>query len=110
MVSQPQTQTRTLRNYVGGQWVAARTSEFLDVRNPATNEVLARTPLSTSADVDAAVARARAAFPKWRATPPQERARYFFKLRELLEANREELARMITSEMGKTLDDARGEV
>lgn len=110
MVSQPQTQQRTLRNYVGGEWVSAQTSEFLDVRNPATNEILARTPLSSGADVDAAVAQARAAFPKWRATPPQERARYFFKLRQLLEVNREELARMITTEMGKTLDDARGEV
>jgi malonate-semialdehyde dehydrogenase (acetylating)/methylmalonate-semialdehyde dehydrogenase len=110
MVSQPHAQTRTLRNYLAGQWVSAQTSEFLEVRNPATDEVLALTPLSTGADVDAAVAQAKAAFPAWRATPPQERARYFFKLRQLLDANREELARMITTEMGKTLDDARGEV
>lgn len=110
MVSSTQTQGRLLRNYIGGQWVDAQSSEWLDVRNPATDELLARTPLSNQADVAAAVESARAAFPAWRATPPQERARYFFKLRQLLDANREELARLITTEMGKTLDDARGEV
>ncbi len=101
---------QTLRNYIGGQWVSAESTEVLEVRNPATDEVLAHVPLSSKADVDAAVERARAAFPAWRRTPPQERARYFFKLRHLLEAHREELARLITTEMGKTLDDARGEV
>lgn len=110
MVSSNQPQVRTLRNYVGGHWVSAQTSEVLEVRNPATNEVLALTPLSSQADVNAAVASARQAFPTWRATPPQERARYFFKLRQLLDTHREELARRITTEMGKTLDDARGEV
>ncbi len=110
MVLSSQPQIQTLRNYVGGQWVSPQTSEFLEIRNPATDEVLARTPLSNQADVEFAVAKAQAAFPAWRATPPQERARYFFKLRQLLDANREEIARMITTEMGKTLDDARGEV
>ena len=110
MVSSTQAHVRTLRNYIGGQWVDTQSGEFLDVRNPATDELLARTPLSNQADVAAAVEKARAAFPAWRATPPQERARYFFKLRQLLDANREELARLITTEMGKTLDDARGEV
>lgn len=110
MVSSTQSSVRTLRNYIGGQWVEAQSNERLDVRNPATNEILAYTPLSNQADVVAAVEKAQTAFPAWRATPPQERVRYFFKLRQLLDANREELARMITTEMGKTLDDARGEV
>ena len=65
MVSRSHEQTQTLRNYVGGQWVSAETNEFLEVRNPATNEVLALTPLSTRADVNAAVARASAAFPAY---------------------------------------------
>ncbi len=103
-------QVQTLRNYFGGRWVPAETDDFLEVRNPATDEVLAHVPMSGGADVDAAVAAAAAAFPAWRATPPQERARYFFKLRQLLDEHREELARMITTEMGKTIDDARGEV
>jgi malonate-semialdehyde dehydrogenase (acetylating)/methylmalonate-semialdehyde dehydrogenase len=84
--------------------------EMQEVRNPAIDEVVARVPLSNSDDVDAAVQAAAAAFPAWRATPPQERARYFFKLRQLLDENRDELARLIVTEMGKTLDDARGEI
>jgi malonate-semialdehyde dehydrogenase (acetylating) / methylmalonate-semialdehyde dehydrogenase len=101
---------RLLQNYVGGQWIDVVATEMQEVRNPATDDVLARVPLSGPADIDAAVAAASAAFPSWRATPPSERARYFFKLRHLLEEHREELARLIVTEMGKTLDDARGEV
>ncbi|HEV2066391.1 MAG TPA: CoA-acylating methylmalonate-semialdehyde dehydrogenase [Thermomicrobiales bacterium] len=100
----------TLRNYIGGRWVGAEASETQEVHNPATNEVLAHVPLSGAADVDNAVAAAAQAFADWRATPPQERARYFFKLRQLLDDHKEELARLITTEMGKTLDDARGEI
>jgi malonate-semialdehyde dehydrogenase (acetylating)/methylmalonate-semialdehyde dehydrogenase len=99
-----------LQNYIGGRWVPASATETQEVRNPATDEVLAHVPLSNAADVDAAVQAALAAYPGWRATPPQERARPFFRLRQLLEDQREDLARMIVSEMGKTLDDARGEV
>ncbi len=99
-----------LQNYVGGTWVNAAGAETREVRNPATDEVLAHVPLSSAADVDAAVQAALTAYPSWRATPPQERARPFFRLRQLLEDDRENLARMIVTEMGKTLDDARGEV
>src|SRR5215203_5859975 len=104
------TQVETLKNYVAGQWVETTATEMQEVRNPATDAVLARVPLSNAADVDAAVRAAAAAFPAWRATPPQERARYFFTLRQLLVEHKEELARLIVTEMGKTLDDARGEV
>lgn len=105
------TTSRTLlKNYVGGQWVNASASETREVRNPATDEVLAEAPLSGAADVDAAVQAALAAYPGWRSTPPQERVRPFFRLRQLLEDDRENLARMIVTEMGKTLDDARGEI
>src|SRR5215218_9716186 len=95
---------RLLQNYVGGQWIDVVATEMQEVRNPATDDVLARVPLSGPADVDAAVVAASAAYPSWRATPPAERARYLFSLRQLLEENREELARMIVTEMGKTLD------
>ena len=110
MVVVAKPEARTLGNYVGGRWVEAAGRETREVRNPATDEVLARVPLSGPAEVDAAVAAAAAAFPAWRATPPHERARYFFALRALLVEHREELARLIVTEMGKTLDDARGEV
>jgi len=110
MAGTVQTRVETLRNYVGGQWLPAEATETQEVRNPATDEVVAHVPLSGTADVDGAVAAAAAAFPAWRATPPQERARYFFKLRQLLDEHRDELARLIVTEMGKTLDDARGEI
>ncbi len=104
------TATRTLRNYIGGGWVDASTGETLDDRNPATGELSARVPLSGAADVDAAVSAAREAQPSWRALPPQKRARAVIALRAALWEHREELARLVTEDMGKTLDDARGEV
>jgi len=99
-----------VKNYIGGQWVAARTGQTLQVCNPATTEALARVPLSTAADIDDAVRAARDAFPAWRATPPLERARYFFRLKELLEEHFEDLARTLTAENGKTLPESRGSV
>jgi malonate-semialdehyde dehydrogenase (acetylating) / methylmalonate-semialdehyde dehydrogenase len=100
----------TLRNYIGGRWVEAQAREFLDVHNPARGEVIARTPLSTAADVDAAVAAATKAFPAWRDTPAVVRARALFKFRAELEEHFEELARIVTTEHGKTLDESRGSV
>jgi malonate-semialdehyde dehydrogenase (acetylating) / methylmalonate-semialdehyde dehydrogenase len=102
--------TRLLDNYIAGSWTPATSSEALDVTNPATGEVLARVPLSSSDDLDAAVRAARAALPAWRGVSVIERARRLFALREGLDARREELARSVTTEMGKTIDDARAEV
>jgi malonate-semialdehyde dehydrogenase (acetylating) / methylmalonate-semialdehyde dehydrogenase len=102
---------RLLDNYIGGQWTpATAATDELDVTNPATGEVLARVPLSGSADLDAAVRAARAALPEWRAVSVIERGRKLFALREGLDARREELARSVTTEMGKTIADARAEV
>jgi malonate-semialdehyde dehydrogenase (acetylating) / methylmalonate-semialdehyde dehydrogenase len=99
-----------LANYVNGQWVTPNTAESLDVRNPATAEVLARVPMSSAADVDEAVSAAARAFHGWRATPVIERTAYLFKLRQLLEDQFEDLARTITLEAGKTIGEARGEL
>jgi malonate-semialdehyde dehydrogenase (acetylating)/methylmalonate-semialdehyde dehydrogenase len=105
------TATRLLDNYVAGAWTpASADAEALDVTNPATGDVLARVPLSTAADLDAAVRAARAALPEWRAVSVIARARHLFALREGLSARKEELARSVTTEMGKTLVDARAEV
>ncbi len=104
------TETRLLGNYVNGAWIPAVSQEQLDVRNPATGEVLARVPLSNQADVDAAVAAARAAFPDWRKRSVIERARWLFGFRQVLEAHQDEVARSVTREMGKTFADARAEV
>jgi malonate-semialdehyde dehydrogenase (acetylating) / methylmalonate-semialdehyde dehydrogenase len=105
------TATRLLDNYIDGRFTPATSaSEILDVTNPATGEVLARVPLSGGADLDAAVAAARAALPEWRAVSTIARARKLFELRERLVARSEDLARSVTTEMGKTLGDARAEV
>src|SRR3954465_5328138 len=104
------TATRVLDNYVGGRWTASASTELLDVTNPASGDVLARVPLSTPSELDAAVAAAREALPAWRGVAVPERARKLFALRGKLGARREELARSVTSEMGKTLPDARAEV
>ena len=104
------TSTRLLDNYVAGAWTPATASEQLDVTNPATGEVLARVPLSSAADLDAAVAAARAALPEWRAVSVIGRSRALFALREGMEERKEDLARSVTAEMGKTIVDARAEV
>jgi len=100
----------TVHNFIGGAWTPSRATEFLDVHNPATGDVIAKTPLSTGADVDAAVQAAKKAFPAWRDTPVMTRARAMFRFRELLEENVEEIARTVTREHGKTLDESRGSV
>ena len=99
-----------LQNFIGGRWVDSRASEFLDVYNPARGEVIARTPLSTGEDLDAAVLAAKKAFPAWRDTPAVVRARSLFLFRQLLEENFEELARTVTTEHGKTIGESRGSV
>lgn len=100
----------TLQNYVGGKWVSSKATEFVNVHNPARGAVIARTPLSTRADLDAAVQAAAKAFPGWRDTPVVVRARAMFKLVHLLEQHAEELARTVTTEHGKTIEEARGSV
>lgn len=102
--------TDIVKNYVGGGWRTASGTETLPIRNPASGEEIARVPLSTHADVDAAVQAAKAAFPAWRSTPAPERARVLFRLKMLLEENKEELAVQLTKEHGKILPETRGEV
>jgi malonate-semialdehyde dehydrogenase (acetylating)/methylmalonate-semialdehyde dehydrogenase len=102
--------TRLLDNYVAGRWTPATGDDALDVTNPATGETLVRVPLSASADLDAAVNAARAALPEWRAVSAIGRARKLFELRQGLVERSDDLARSVTTEMGKTLPDARAEV
>lgn len=97
-------------NYINNEWIEPSVTEFFDVINPATGELLARTPLSQASDVDAAAQAAAAAFPVWRATPTQDRIQYLFKLRDLLKANIDEISRAIVDECGKTFDEAKAEM
>ena len=96
--------------WIDGKQKAATSKRAGDVTNPATGAIIKRVPLCNASDIDAVVQSAQRAFPAWRDTPPLRRARILMKFRELLEANKDELARIITSEHGKTLADAAGSV
>ncbi len=96
--------------WIGGQRVEPCTERFGEVTNPATGAVIRRVPLCGAEDVERAVAAARAAFPGWRGTTPLRRARILTRFRELMEAHRDELTRLVTEEHGKTLADAAGSV
>ncbi|MBM3153106.1 MAG: CoA-acylating methylmalonate-semialdehyde dehydrogenase, partial [Chloroflexi bacterium] len=97
-------------NYINGEWVEPKVSEYLDVANPATGDLLARTPVCGLDDVAAAAKAAAEALPAWRRTPAQERAQYLFKLRDLMKSNMDEISRTIVKECGKTFDEAKAEM
>src|SRR5580700_9372819 len=97
-------------NYVNGIWAESRSSEWLDVTNPATGEVIARSPLSTPIEVTASVEAAATAFRAWRRTPPEDRIQPLFRLKQLLEDHLDELGRIITLENGKTLSEGKAEL
>jgi len=97
-------------NYINGDWVKPVVKDCVEVINPATGEMMAKTPLSSAADVDSAAQAAAIAFPAWRRTPVQDRVQYLFKLRDLLKTNQDEIARTITRECGKTFDEAKAEI
>ncbi|MCW3481683.1 CoA-acylating methylmalonate-semialdehyde dehydrogenase [Neisseriaceae bacterium JH1-16] len=101
---------QTLQHFIAGQLVDGQSGRFGDVFNPATGAVARQVPLASAAEVDAAVAAARAAFPAWAATTPLRRARVMFKFKELLEQNAQALAELISSEHGKVVSDAHGEI
>ena len=97
-----------VKNFIDGEWVESK-GEIKDVVNPAKDEVIAKVPISTKEEIDAAVEAAKAAFPDWRRTTPVARARCLFRLKELLEEHFEEVSRVQTQEHGKTIDESRGE-
>lgn len=100
----------TLKNYIDGKWVESRSQVTESVLNPATGERLAEVPLSNQHDVDDAVRAAREAFQTWRNIPVPRRARILFKYQQLIVEHEEELAKLITLENGKNLEEAKGEV
>ncbi|MEB3103607.1 CoA-acylating methylmalonate-semialdehyde dehydrogenase [Ferviditalea candida] len=104
------TVVQTLKNYIGGQWVASASSQTEVVPNPATGEALAYVPLSNQEDLDKAVETAKQAYATWSKTPVPRRARILFKYQQLLVEHWDELARMITLENGKSYGEAYGEV
>ncbi|PIK32607.1 methylmalonate-semialdehyde dehydrogenase (CoA acylating), partial [Bacillus siamensis] len=101
---------RKLKNYINGEWVESKTDQYEDVVNPATKEVMCQVPISTREDVEYAVRSASEAFKTWSKTAVPRRARILFNYQQLLQQNKEELARLITLENGKNTTEALGEV
>ena len=101
-----------LSNYINGQWTESRESNLVDVLNPATQEILGKVAIGmgTAADVEQAVKSSQRAFVSWSQVPVIQRVQPLYKLKQLLEEHREELARTITMECGKTLAESRGEL
>ncbi len=97
-------------NYVDGNFVEAPADEYLDSYNPAKGEVIAKTPLTTKEGVDQAVQAAARAFEEWSQMPVTERIQYLVKLKLAIEKHKEEIARIISQNMGKTIREARGEL
>ncbi|HWW09141.1 MAG TPA: aldehyde dehydrogenase family protein, partial [Candidatus Acidoferrales bacterium] len=94
--------------FVGGAWVPSTGTEWIPVENPATEKLITRVPDATAEDVDGAVGAARDAFGPWSATDPSERARLLTTLRDALKARQNEMAQLITEEMGAPTKLARG--
>ncbi|WP_027091164.1 methylmalonate-semialdehyde dehydrogenase [Cohnella thermotolerans] len=101
---------RKLKNYIGGKWVESKTTKYEDVYNPATKELICQVPISTREDVEHAVQVAKEAFESWKKVAVPKRARVLFHYQQLLLEHKDELARLITLENGKSLTEATGEV
>lgn len=98
-----------LQNYINGQWVTSAATDYWNVVNPASQEVLALVPAGAAADIDAAVKSSEAAFATWKRIPAGKRIQYLFQLKRLLEENIDELSKTITLESGKTYVEAKAE-
>jgi malonate-semialdehyde dehydrogenase (acetylating)/methylmalonate-semialdehyde dehydrogenase len=113
MTSKPATLANhvpTVKMLLDGKFIDSRSSEWQDVVNPATQEVLAQVPFATEAELDAAVASAKQAYKTWKNTPLAARARIMLKLQALVREHMSRIAQTLSAEQGKTLADAEGDV
>jgi aldehyde dehydrogenase (NAD+) len=107
----PAVSKRVFKNFINGEWVESSGGKTHLNHNPAsTHEIIGEFPLSTQADVDAAVSAARDAYSTWRLVPAPKRAEILFRVAELLLKRKDELSRDMTREMGKVLAETRGDV
>merc|ERR1711872_1081235 len=100
----------TTQNVVGGQWLESSTDQWIEVHNPATNQVVTRVPQSTQAEMEEAVESAKAAHRTWSRSSPMARQQIMFKYQQLIKHHLDDIAKLITVEQGKTLPDAQGDV
>jgi malonate-semialdehyde dehydrogenase (acetylating)/methylmalonate-semialdehyde dehydrogenase len=95
---------------INGEFISSESQQFIDVTNPADNSVIAQAPIATDAEIEAAVTSAKEAFLTWREVPVPERARVMMRYQQLLKEHHDEIATLLSSETGKTFDDAKGDV
>jgi aldehyde dehydrogenase (NAD+) len=102
---------KTFKNYIAGEWVEPSTGQYFENRNPADpSDVVGRFPLSGAEDVDRAVESAREGFERWKRTPAPARGDVLRRVGDLLTERKEEIADLMTREMGKPLAETRGDV
>ncbi len=99
-----------MKPYIGGAWVESESQKFNTIYDPSTGKPIAQVPQCTAAEVERAIAAAKAAFPAWKDTPVRNRANIMMKLRNLIERDKEELTRMVATENGKCWSEAAGDV
>src|ERR1700692_3057956 len=99
-----------LTHYIGGKTVSGTSGKFADVFDPNTGGVQAKLPLASQVEVEAAIANAASAQPGWAATNPQRRARVLMKFLDLINREMEPLAKLLSSEHGKTVPDSKGDI
>ena len=99
-----------MKPYIGGQWIESESQKFTTIYDPSTGKPIAQVPQCTAAEVEKAIASAKAAFPAWKDTPVRNRANIMLKLRNLIERDKEELTRMVATENGTCWSEAAGDV
>ncbi|WP_339492824.1 MULTISPECIES: CoA-acylating methylmalonate-semialdehyde dehydrogenase [unclassified Pseudomonas] len=104
------TTLQTVRLLINGEWVESQSSEWHDIVNPATQQVLAKVPFATASEVDAAIAAAQRAFQTWKLTPIGARMRIMLKLQALIREHSKRIAAVLSAEQGKTIADAEGDI
>jgi len=103
-------QTKRVPQFIDGEFVDSDAQDWIDLTNPATQEVLAQVPVASEAELEQAIASAREAYRSWREVPPAERVRYLLKYQALIRENMDEMAKTLSEETGKTLADAKGDI
>ncbi|WP_053116973.1 CoA-acylating methylmalonate-semialdehyde dehydrogenase [Pseudomonas sp. P1.31] len=105
-----ETTLQKVKLLIDGEWVESQTTEWHDIVNPATQQVLAKVPFATAAEVDAAVSAAQRAFQTWKLTPIGARMRIMLKLQALIREHSKRIAVVLSAEQGKTIADAEGDI
>lgn len=104
------TKTQTVRNYINGKWAESEATEFLDVKNPSTGEIIAQSPMSTVSEVEQSIEFADEAFRQWSQTAASQRVQPLYQLAGLIRENEDKIARLLVRENGKSLPDALAEI